>query len=53
LPSSSATHFHSRRDRAARASIVPVGHGRHFSLTRARITVAPASGSTGKQWHTR
>jgi hypothetical protein len=51
--SSSATHFRLERDRTARAFSVPVGHGRHFSLTRARFTVASASGSTGKQWHTR
>jgi hypothetical protein len=53
LPSSSVTRFHLHRDGAERASNVPVGHGRHFSLTRTRITVAPALGFTGKQWHTR
>lgn len=53
LPNSSATYFRLPGDGPGRASIVPVGQGRHFSFTRAGITVAPASGFTGKQWHTR
>ena len=52
-PNSSATTFHLLRDGTGRASIVPVGQGRHFSLTRAGSTVTPASGFMGKQWHTR
>jgi hypothetical protein len=53
LPSSFATRFHLHRDGTGRASIVPVGQGRHFWFTRYGITVPPASGFTGKQWHTR
>ena len=34
LPSSFAAHLNLREDGMGRASIVPVGHGRHFLLTR-------------------
>ena len=53
LPSSSASCFHLDQDGMTRALIVPVGPGIHFSLTRTGTTVTSASGSTGKQWHTR
>ena len=54
LPSSFVALSPDGRLQADGAAIVPVGIRRHFLLTRAGITVTPAS-SLGmrKQWHTR